>query len=269
MDEKCLILKSLALNFPVWSEWNIQFPRMITLQLQKGKSAAAKSMLKNFKFEDSSFNSDFRFYTFAHTDRLETMAEQLYEQAKMADCTGGFPILLTEDMVIQDDNMHRFYIAMEDLKTLSFDAAQLAPKTEDLPAIHQKALAVLETELSVEEQVLQISAYFLEPFLYRTKSNLTIDDLLTEVHRICEKEENCRDTYDISNVFIRRLFEWQSETGYFKIFNRDESSVCEEEMSQTIFFDNTYFYISESFFKEIINPILEFVNVGAVKVCVK
>lgn len=261
-----LILKSLALNYPIIMSWRTVFPKIITLVVKKGMQVKVMDVLRNFPISYSgSRNSDFEFYIGKAKMKLGDI-----EQIKMKhfyDHSGkqGFPVIISDNPVVDDDNQDCFFIFVDEQQMLSFAVKDIVPLPEDLQAIYKKVLSLDDLNLSEEEKILKAAVYFLEPYCFRTNQMHLFTQLLETAHNLCVVDEEARDTSGLDMIFVKTLFEWQQATCFSDMYALSESVVTSKDIQKIMLYDSQYIYLSEKLLKEIVEPMTKFVPINSLK----
>lgn len=263
-----MILKSLAINLPILRSWGYVFPRLLTIVVNQGKMAMLMDTLRVFprEYAEKNLNSEFRFHFFPKGYAHQKEQSEIALRCKTDNTgTNGLDVVITDDEIVEDLAFDKFFIFFDDsdFPTVSLDLQDFVPKSNDLKFIMTSAERINQDEAySVEQQVLNVAALFIEPYLRKGHTELTIEQILDTVNRLCAFDENVRETNDISNVFCVSLENWrknQQELRIVDLNNRSElTQINWDDISEILFFKGKYLYIRESKFKSI----LEETNLG-------
>lgn len=266
-----LILKSLAANLPILKAWGFSFPRVITVVAESGMMERIMRILVNFEDRDyqskEDRNSDFVFYQFVNCSKNLEMIKKI--RAKVSfDRLGaqGLPLLVTDNVLVDDDGFDQFFIFLEGhIELNTYKIGDIVPFPTELDLIKKKILSQEDAGLSEEERNLRAAVYFLESYCYRNDMLPFMDDLLKAAHQMCVVDEESRDMYDIDQSFIKVLYDWQSEENFGDIYELSETNDILRDWQNIMLYDENYLYMSEKLFKVIVEPLLQYVPINALK----
>ena len=270
ISEWILILKSLALNLPVLQTWNFIFPRTITVVAERGTGGLLVKALLNFPEnldnQERFKNSDFVFFHVRNLERLATCLEEIgKEQYLNIRGNRGLPLIITENSIIED-NGECFFIFSEERNFPDMPKAEdIVPHVSELRAINSKLKALSEKSISEEEKVLRAAVFFLEPYLYRSNSQISIEKFMSVAHNMCVQDEEVRDTHDIGEAFMKELTEWQRRTNFHDVYEMKLTDKLTNAEDDTMFYDEDFLYMPERLFKQIAVSLLEYLPVNQLK----
>jgi len=269
-NDYILILKSLAVNLPILQSWGYIFPRLLRVVVEPGMQVRTIDILKNFPDSEycKNWNSNFCFYILNATSRevISKVRSTLFERKAKK----GLPIIITDNPIADDDEGCYFYVFMDERNyPIRYEVREIVPYPTDLDAIHNKLIELDDCEMMEEERILRAAVYFLEPYFFRRNELFRIDELLNTVDQMCIIDENARDTNDISEVFLKYLFEWQETTHFKEIHELGYGAEYDIDINEMVFHDDEYVYLTERLFKKIVEPMRGYAPLNSLKRCLR
>lgn len=266
LDDYIMILKSLAVNFPILQSWGYIFPRLLKIVVEPGMQVRTLDALRNFNNQAYSTNwtSDFHFYV-ANTlskDTISKMKMEIYERnPKTGICT-----VITDNPIADDEERNYFFVFLEEHNyQFNYRVEEIVPDTKDLESIHNKLRNQDETEMSEEERILRAAVYFLEPYFFHKAELSRVNELLDSVVHMCADDEVVREENDMSKVFLDNLYDWQEKTNFSNISDLDEGITSYTDINETVFYDEEFAYMTEKLFKRVVEPIREYAPINTLK----
>ena len=244
-----MILKSLALNYPILNHWGMAFPKMIVVVT--AETAKLISILKNFKSEGKK-NSDFRFLIHSNNIKISDFAREYFQElANGVDTSMGLPIIITDNPIVEEDANNRFYIFIEDRIDINhIDIKDLCPVSDELEAIRKAIIEYDNATGTLEELSLFAASCFIRCNL---NGSTNMEDYKAIIGELIEKNEASREKGNYTNLFIECLYKYQEINVFSSVY--DKSEVGAVGVGNNMFYDEKFLYIPESLFKEIITPI--------------
>lgn len=262
-----MLLKALAINLPIVRDWGYVFPRLLTIVVNQGKMAMLMDTLRVFprEYVAESVNSEFRFHFFPKGKNHQKEQSEIALHCKTDNTgTNGLDVLITDNEIVEDLDFEKFFIFFDsDIPALSLDLQDFVPNANELKFIKSRAEKRNQDDTySVEHQVLDLAALFIEPYLRKGHTEITIEQILETVNQLCIFDENVRETNDIVNVFCMSLENWRKNQQALRTVDLDNryelTQINNDSISDTLFFKGKYLYVKESKFK----LILEKLNLG-------
>ncbi|WP_455190854.1 hypothetical protein [Eubacterium ramulus] len=263
MHETLLLLKSLAMNFPILHEWGVVFPKIITIVVPTDELWEIKEILKNFPEQcENTNNSDFRFFYISDVKKLNAKAFQLQTELLNGIKTEfGFPLILTDNFNTEGIGNHQFIIFFDEgLSDVNIDNFILYPENGSLQQIKRKIEEYKKKAASVEEFCFLAAKSFIPQRAMATTS----EELLIEmIQRLCQQNEDARDVKCVTEMFLNCLYEWQKRKCFGNICHVLEASLFERDTH--IFYDDKFIYMGSKLFREITLPLTKYVAITSLK----
>lgn len=271
-----LLLKSLAINYPVLRSWGHCMPRLITLLVSPGYIARVLDLLTIFphRQKKSSKNSDFDFHFFPSGKDCSSQKAELALACNI-DTTGanGLKVVVTDSQIIDDSDAQSFYILMDSCEdVVKFGIKEFVPDRYELDAIKGRIRKYIEgNDFSAEEEVFIAAAFFLEPFLLKKNVCVSLDEVLDVAESLYLIDEKLRESNEFENYFKTSLQKWlssQDRSHYVDLVETHENQLLPEDegvVNDCIFFDGKFMFLKEQTFKRMLAEMQFLIPVNLMK----
>lgn len=262
-----IILKSMALNYPIMCEWGYTFTKVIRLTVPTGcikcvidRLSTPSSKMLNVQSSEKEIqkivyqtNSGMLFVVAGVSDKSRRFLSILDEYAKSGAKT--LFVYVTDNEL--DTMGGDFFEILLDENVAGCPAVeQLVPKVDELPLVKDIiSKAPLEDAIGCERTLLA-GTCFLYPRLPEQGRTEILDGYFGIVRYMCDLNE--ADSYDenIGDLFINALYRYW-DNGFIcnavKLPNIEER--FEDIKDTCIFYDEKYIYMSTIFFQKVIEPL--------------
>lgn len=263
MKNTLLILKALALNYPILKSVGLVFPRLITIVVQPGDAANVANSLKNFKSVEDT-NSDF---VFRHANDRNTISKIINEYlSKLGEIliSDGLYVLITENPVIDEHTTEQFFVFFDErVESFSLGLEVIVPPSNQINSIIEMIKEYKKQAETIEECCLMVASNMIQPYEW-----LDIDRTMLheEVIKICARHDEVVNTNCVRDVFIKELYSWQEKNDFHEAYAVAEIStnICFDQ-NKIILYDDDSVYICNKLFLEIIKPLLKYVSIMVLK----
>lgn len=262
MYEETLILKSLALNLPILLGWGLGFPRVITLVVPPGFASVMANYLRNFdNSKINNHNSEFNFFMQVDAKKAQTIEQEFCAgQLDKNRAIKGLPVIITDNPFIEEFSRRQFYIFFEEPPTAEIDLNVVLPSVDMLPSIRARVEEYKGKADSMEELCLVAATYFVQACMLTSSS---LESVFDTAIQLCIRDEEARDSSDVSNAFSEYLYSWQKNNRFVNVFELGKLGCHDFENS--IFYDSNFLYLSSALFKRIVSPLTKTLPINALK----
>lgn len=284
MDENTgilLVLKLLALCYPVLQSWGFSIEIPIVVILQNGsftdcvrqfaifqecvitsldaKGRLYECMRKVFS-EPILVHYDNTFKAQTMIQRLDTIVKAGYIGSKKAL---GLPIIVAEDMIPKDVLSDAFYIYYDASIESDLSYNLIKPDVFNLPVIKQ----IMETRASAlygNQKALVAAACFAYS---QCKNDSDVEYLVNIVDSLTEKNNQMTDFAGIAEIFISGLYDWRAKIRQGDVLCElpNVPHSIENELDKYIFYDSRFVYLSNNLFQEIVAPFKNLWGINTLK----
>lgn len=281
------LLKALGLNFPVISDMGYYFSRVIMLVVAEGQTRYVMRLLSSYgcaKMDEFSKTRDIRqkfldvhsaFVIFPYTcssqsEKMLNVVSSLLKAGEIdTEPIQALPIFITEDEYIYDKENRLFLVYCDDDFTgMNIPLRTVVPQEKDLSLIGEKIRTNTTREQSIEERTLCAAACFLYPILLEMREENLFEELLELPERLCELDEDVRETDNVGEYFRKSLENWGKKKKFDEVFRLNEEKV-DLKKGTMILYDDEYLYMTEALFREIVEPILKIIPIRIMKASLK
>lgn len=263
MFEDIILLKALAMNYPIIQSMDLIFPKTITVITPSGTAGKVKNILKNFpECRATMANSDFQFVFCTNAKKINIKAAQIREELLNGiQVTRGLPIIITETLAVDELSDDQFIIFIdEDLVEYQFENSLLYPDEKRLPSIMKQVSNYKKIITSEEKICLQIAKDFVPETAMAFLDEKKLSDM---IKILCERDEEARSENHFLEIFTKILYSWQGMKGFCNVCSLKEARVFQRDTY--IFYDDEFLYLSSKLFREIVSPITKSVALTTLK----
>lgn len=280
-----LILKSIAANYPILSEYELGFTKLLVLVVDKGQTKVTKSLLSETGipsinefmslrqieeiFKES--NSDFVVYPYSCSKKSLDFMTLLKIIVRTGECAGrkigALPIVITEGIPQGYDAENCFTVFLNgSLEGNFISICDVVPSDEQLAVVMDKIGSIVPNAKSQDERCLLAAACFFYPSIVHTGTQVDFEEILELARNLVVLNEENLDTEGIEVAFIQELYNWQEKEDFHEIFDLPclEMGVV-EKLDTVILFDGKYIYLKDSLLKVIVKPLLRIFAIDTIK----
>lgn len=260
---------SMVVNYPLIIEYGLVFPKLLTFIVEEGEMQFFSKRLCVFSQSKVCHNSDIRIINDLCQNKSK-IEDLLYIAKTQIHGKEGFPIIITDNAVINDDEGLQFFVGINE-SFLIDNPAKLHPEPAEIDVIKCKIEQMNENVENPIERVFRAAAMMLEPCIYRYTLDFTLDELFGCIKWVIDTEELLRDSSDISASFVKMLHSWRDDERFTRVVNLDslEDAIIyklnTESLDQYILFNEQSIFITDRMFKEIVYKLRKYVPINIIK----
>ena len=260
------ILKSYAANQPVLKKMGYVIPKPLAVITDLDNIERQKKILMNFslpilnlaekieKITSRKVNADFvsAVYDCRWKEKIRDLAAVTYSDSSQITS----PLLIFADGRILDEGCENFlFVFLDKIPEEEILIEEIVPTDERLPVILYKIEEIASLGTTQSERALLAAACFM--YSDQNERNGEFEELLSHAKLLAKcGEEDVNG--ELSKIFIDRIFEWQNDTelcNIFKLPKLDMETI--KQIDKGIFYNDEYFYMSDSIFRLIAQPLLK------------
>ena len=280
-----ILLLSLAVNYPVLKSWGVEVSKLLILAVDSGEGIKAMNLLgksstprldvlmSNKSLADMLLktNSDFVFCPYSRSRRGRDLVERLCSVAKTGTVEGirvtALPLVIVEGFPVELMEQDAYKIFLDgSLEGISIERSMVIPPDYRLEVVEDKIRLVSKEACSRDEMIFLSAACFLYPNLVYAGQEEEFNAFVACAKRLVERTVSASNMPDLSEAFIRELYQWQERTEFCKIYELPNVDMrTASELESCIFYDDEYLFMKEQIFKSVVASLLQFFPLNSLK----
>ena len=269
------ILMSAGVNYPVLSDLGFSMNRVPTLIVDPGQTVEAVRLLSSpnscpvdeyaqeNRIREALVSTHSSYVIIPYSGQKGGRIISILCSILRTGTVNALPMLVTEKPFVDDPENSQFFVFSSDsLSGYSLTWDSVVPPQNSLPVVYEKCIEAVNGTASPEERFWLAAACFLFPLLDQGEYEETLDT----AKQMVEMDESCRESDDICNEFLELMNEWQKKERFNAVFELPypgDSAIGNKESS--IFFDEESFYLHETLFKKICQPLFKYIPLRILK----
>lgn len=286
-SEKTLqILKLLAINIPVISDWNYNFSKLLVINVPPGCTSelidnlyiyGSHTLDEHMKKEKlatiiKKTNSAFLFVPYTGTRKnieIIEMLQTVWITGRLDEQPiSALPVIISEEPYVEDLSQKMFFVLLtetfENVKpNITFD---YIPNEKDLSLIRDVLERNINSAESREGKAMIAACCFLYPYFESDERNEALANYIECVQELEAMDDGYHDAQDLTTIFVKTFNQWLEEENFQKVFELPEvKSKVLSTIDDSLFFDDEFLYISEKLFKKIVINISDVIPINTFK----
>lgn len=284
-----LLLKSMAVNYPILCELHLSLPKLLMVVVERGQLKTVTDLLaeeriprislvtKNHElraiYED--YNSTFIAYPYIPGSDGNRILNHMIEVARIGCINGrivtAMPVVITEELPMNISLANFFTVYLEgDYGNMEFDDHLVVPKERELSVVFEKIRTIITEVDSLESKALLAAACFLYPNLVGVEMEEEFEKILLWARKLVTMDDEGQDANDFDEIFLRQLYLWQEQNDFHQVYALPnvEMKVL-NRLDEVILFDDRHIFMKESLFRKIVEPLLTIVSEPVLKEALK
>lgn len=262
------LIKCLALNYPIISDWGYTFQKVIKLIVPPGYVPQVLNYLRTpsskvldihdnhtaiQKIIDDA-NSGIVFVVSRASEKCRRLLFDLGDYAK-----GGTNAVF---LYITDDELNLlegefFEIPLEDPINFSETVEKIVPKPEELSAVKSQVCHLRIEDATACGMALLVAACFLNPGVGGRQEDERMLTYMDVCQQLMDWNDAATDHAELEISFLKCLYQYQLEGNIQAVKLPNVESDKLENRHSCIFYDDSYLYLSDVFLHRVAEPLLE------------
>lgn len=279
-----LIMKSLGINFPIIKALGCAPSKLMVLKVNEGElkritdllsdkytpkldPGMSKKQLREILVE----NTMFAIYPYTPGKKNDEFVSELCRIAKVGTIQGDevmvCPLVITECIIPEFAHLNIFSIYWHgNSDSLALKERDAVPPDDQIPVVCNKMHDVICVDHNTEERALLAATCFLYPNLSVIDPTGGFHEWVEVVREMVRQDEDNKEVEGVADMFVHELYSWQEKICFSDMYALpylDMRTV--EKLEWAIFYDDTYVYMKERLFKNIVRKLLSIFAVDVLK----
>lgn len=271
-----MLLKALAINYPILKDWGYFFERLLVLQVTDGNRNVVRKSLINYSMVSitpdlrkneifkilENTNSEFVFFSFTRGTRGRITLDILNE-AVLSGKNRAIPVVLTSVALPEEIAAGVIFISLTELSEVDYiPLEKVVPKEDEL----EEVKAIIEHYESSDKEPVQSLLYaaaaFSYPYFKRKKDISGFESFRFLAQKVLDMSDNRKSVDGIETWFLHDFFR---KIDYLKIPMYDRELRFEGIAEDSLFYDNEYLYMSNKLFIKLCAELLSIYDLETIK----
>ncbi len=285
IEHTIIILKSLAINYPILKENSLDLAKLLLVVVDKGQLKAAADLFsdgdapriseymraKEFKKVFSEANSVFVIYPYSQTRKSKEFLNFLNTITRIGAIEetqiNVMPLVISEGIPYDCDLENFFTVYLNGtLSGIHVDGMVVVPPDDQLAVVADKINSLVLNNLSQEQKALLAAVCFLYPNIFEGSLQVKFEEMLGCAEKLVELDDDNKDTGNLGDAFIQQLYYWQEQENFCDMYQLPHLEThAIENFHQVILYQEDFLFMKESLFKKIAESLLKIFSVDAIK----